>query len=511
MRTLFKHLKNDLPASIVVFFVALPLCLGIAMASGAPLFAGIIAGVIGGVVVGSLSGSPLGVSGPAAGLVVIVMDAIQSLGTWESFLVALILAGILQLIMGYLKLGIIGYYFPTSVIKGMLSGIGLVIIIKQIPQAVGYVSDVSTTLAFRDARSSVMAFKTISDSLNPAAVLTSGLALVILILWESFFQNKHKIFRIIQGPMVVILLGIAMNLLLPIFTSLSFTDQQLVQIPVSEGLVGLVGNLTFPAFSVDMLANKKLYVVSLVVAVVASLETLLCAEATDKLDPYKRITPPNRELKAQGVGNVLSGLVGGLPITQVIVRSSANISFGGRTKLSTIMHGFFILIFVVAVPEVLNLIPLSVLAAILIIVGYKLASPRLFKRMYAHGLNQFLPFVVTVIGILLTDLLTGIAIGMAVGVFSILRNNYLNPYSFATTEETQDKTFTLKLSEEVTFLNKGSVLKYFKSIPNGAHITIDARQSRYIDFDVKEIIRDFSVNAKEREIEVEVLGLESDI
>lgn len=511
MSDLFKHLKNDLPASIIVFFVALPLCLGIAMASGAPLFAGIIAGIVGGVVVGSLSGSPLGVSGPAAGLAVIVMDAIVSLGSWEVFLLAVVFAGVLQILMGYLKLGIIGYYFPTSVIKGMLAGIGLVIIIKQIPQAIGYVSEVSSTLALRDGKSSLTAFEQLLASVNPAAVLTSVLALGVLILWESYLQNKHKIFRIIQGPLVVILLGIGLNLLLPVFTSLSFVDRQLVQIPISDGLSGFIGNLTFPSFSADMLLSKDLYIVALVIAVVASLETLLCVEATDKLDPYKRITPTNRELKAQGVGNMFSGLVGGLPITQVIVRSSANISFGGRTKLSAIMHGFFILIFVIAAPEILNLIPLSALAAILFVVGYKLATPQLFKRMYAQGLNQFLPFIITVAGILLTDLLTGIAIGMAVGIFSILRNNYLNPYSFATTEEASAKHYTLKLSEEVTFLNKGSILKYLKTIPDGAKLIIDAQQSRYIDFDVKEIIRDFSVNAKEREIEVEVLGLESEV
>lgn len=507
MRTLFSNLKHDLPASIVVFFVALPLCLGIAMASGAPLFAGIIAGVVGGIVVGGLSGSPLGVSGPAAGLAVVVFDAIASLGSWEALLLAVVLAGVLQIIMGYFKLGIIGYYFPTSVIKGMLAGIGLVIIIKQIPQAIGFVPEVSFTLAQRDGASTFFAFEQLWSSVSPAAIISTIIGMLILIVWETLLSPRFKIFRLIQGPFVVVVSGILLKIFLPVYTPFSFTAEQLVQIPVSEGILGFLSNITLPMFTQELFLNKQLYIVTVVIAVVASLETLLCVEATDKLDPYKRTTPTNRELKAQGVGNVLSGLLGGLPVTQVIVRSSANISFGGRSKFSAIFHGILIFLCVLAVPQVLNLIPLSSLAAILFLVGYKLATPMLFKTMYAHGKQQFIPFAATIAGILLTDLLVGIAIGMAVGVFYILHNNYKNPYYYAKKEEVQSGVYTIVLSEEVTFLNKGSILTYLNNIPNGSRVKIDARYSRYIDFDVRELIRDFTIAAPERNLSIEVIGV----
>lgn len=502
----FSHIKDDLPASIVVFFVALPLCLGIAMASGAPLFSGIIAGVIGGVVVGALSGSPLGVSGPAAGLTVVVLDAMVSLGSWEMFLLALVLAGVFQLAMGYLRLGIIGYYFPTSVIKGMLAGIGLVIIIKQIPQAVGFVPDVSFSLAQRDGASTFLAFEHVLSSITPAAVITTLVGLLILVIWEVYLTPRYKAFRFIQGPMVAVLSGMVLNKVLPLFTPYEFTSDQLVQIPVFDGVSDFFSNFSQPAFSSEGFLNTQLYVVAFIIAVVASLETLLCVEATDKLDPQKRTTPTNRELKAQGVGNIISGMVGGLPITQVIVRSSANISFGGKTKLSAIMHGVFILICVLSIPHVLNLIPLSSLAAILFVVGYKLAKPSLFKRMFANGADQFVPFAATVMGILLTDLLNGIAIGMAVGIFYILRNNYKNPYAFEKLENIEAGTYTIVLSEEVSFLNKGRILTYLNAIPDKAKVCIDARRSRYIDFDVREIISNFKSGAAERQIQVEILG-----
>ncbi len=509
MREAFKHFKNDLPASIVVFFVALPLCLGIAMASGAPLFSGIIAGVIGGVVVGILSGSPLGVSGPAAGLAVVVLDAMVSLGSWEVFLLALVLAGILQVVMGHLKLGIIGYYFPTSVIKGMLAGIGLVIIIKQIPQAVGYAPEVSFSLAQRDGASTVFAFEQLLASLTPAAVISTIVSLSILLVWDIYLSERYKLFRFVQGPMVAVLSGIILYKFLPVYTPYAFAADQLVRIPEFSGVNDFLSNLSRPSFSLEVFMNGRLYVVAVIIALVASLETLLCVEATDKLDPQRRTTPTNRELKAQGVGNIISGLVGGLPITQVIIRSSANISFGGKTKLSAILHGVFILICVLSIPRVLNLIPLSSLAAILFVVGYKLARPSLFKRMYSFGADQFVPFAVTVLGILITDMLSGIAIGLVVGVFFILRNNYKNPYAFEKEENVEAGTYRMVLSEEVSFLNKGHILTYLNSIPDGAKVCIDARRSRYIDFDVREIIADFKRGAVERRIQVEFIGNES--
>lgn len=511
MKDLFKHFKSDFPASIVVFFVAVPLCLGIAMASGAPLFSGIIAGIVGGIIVGAASGSPLGVSGPAAGLTVIVLDAITKMGSWEAFLVAVVLAGIFQIIMGYAKLGIIAYYFPSSVIKGMLSGIGLIIILKQIPHALGYDADYEGDLSFiqNDGQTTFSELSIMLDFISPAAIITTFVCLAILILWEAVLMKKHKIFKMIQGPLVAVTAGIGINLLFNSGDfSIGFENNQMVNIPVAAGFMDFLSQFNTPKFSLDIFTNINLYIIAMVIAIVASLETLLCVEATDKLDPYKRVTPTNRELKAQGLGNIVSGLIGGLPVTQVIVRSSANISFGGITKLSTIMHGFFVLICVIAFPQILNLIPLSALAAILFVVGYKLAKPSLFKQMYNYGWEQFIPFVATIVGILLTDLLQGIGIGMAVGIFFVLKNNYQNPFYFSKRKEKEKQVFDITLSDEVTFLNKGSILQQLNDIPKNSKVTIDGTESKVIDFDVLEIIRDYQTSSKEKNIELEIKGIE---
>lgn len=511
MKDLFKHFKSDFPASIVVFFVAVPLCLGIAMASGAPLFSGIIAGIVGGIIVGAASGSPLGVSGPAAGLTVIVLDAITKMGSWEAFLVAVVLAGIFQIIMGYAKLGIIAYYFPSSVIKGMLSGIGLIIILKQIPHALGYDADYEGDLSFiqNDGQTTFSELSIMLDFISPAAIITTLVCLAILILWEAVLMKKHKIFKMIQGPLVAVTAGIGINLLFnSVDFSIGFENNQMVNIPVAAGFMDFLSQFNTPKFSLDIFTNINLYIIAMVIAIVASLETLLCVEATDKLDPYKRVTPTNRELKAQGLGNIVSGLIGGLPVTQVIVRSSANISFGGITKLSTIMHGFFVLICVIAFPQILNLIPLSALAAILFVVGYKLAKPSLFKQMYNYGWEQFIPFVATIVGILLTDLLQGIGIGMAVGIFFVLKNNYQNPFYFSKRKEKEKQVFDITLSDEVTFLNKGSILQQLNDIPKNSKVTIDGTESKVIDFDVLEIIRDYQTSSKEKNIELEIKGIE---
>lgn len=503
-----KTVGHDLSASIVVFFVALPLCLGIALASGAPLFAGIIAGIVGGIIVGAASGSPLGVSGPAAGLAVIVLSAITALGSWEAFLVSVVMAGVLQILMGYLRLGLIAYYFPTSVIKGMLSGIGIIIILKQIPHALGYDKDHEGDLSFHSPgeENTFTGLVNAFEYITPGALLISAVSLSLLILWENILMKRHRVFEVIQAPVVVVFLGIVFNLLFQAGT-LPFTlsGDQVVNIPVAPTLIDFFGQFTFPDFS--HLTNPQVYITAGVLALIASLETLLCVEATDKLDPYKRITPANRELKAQGLGNMISGLIGGLPVTQVIVRSSTNISFGGRTKMSAIFHGCFLLASALLIPEILNMIPLATLAAVLIIVGYKLAKPSLFKAMWKLGWNQFIPFVVTVLGIVFTDLLTGIAIGMIVAIFYILRGHYKNPYVCELNNEGGKLKFNIRLAEEVSFLNKGSILQTLNRLPSDTSVVIDGSNSRVIDQDVIEVVRDFTINAKNRNVHVEVIGL----
>lgn len=509
MNDTFKYFKEDLPASIVVFFVAVPLCLGIAMASGAPLFAGVIAGIVGGIVVGAASGSALGVSGPAAGLTVIVLDAIGTLGSWEAFLVSVVLAGVLQIAMGFAKLGAIAYYFPSSVIKGMLSGIGLIIILKQIPHAFGYDKDYEGDLSFfqADGENTLSELMVMLDYISPAAIIISVSCLAILILWDQVLMNKHKIFKLIPGPIAAVVTGIIINLIFENYSNTFYLEgEHMVQIPVASSINDFFNQFTTPAFSTALFGNLNLYLVAGVMAVVASLETLLCVEATDKLDPHKNVTPTNRELKAQGIGNIVSGLIGGLPVTQVIVRSSANISFGGRTKLSAILHGIFILVCVIAFPGFLNLIPLAALASILFVVGYKLSKPALFKQIYNNGWEQFVPFVATVIGVVLTDLLIGIGIGMVIGFIIILKNNYKTSYEISKSETEQD-TYEIKLSEQVSFLNKGSILQKLNEIPKNSHVNIDGTESKVIDFDVVEIIKDFQISAKNKNIKVTTTGI----
>ncbi|MDO8366808.1 MAG: SulP family inorganic anion transporter [Saprospiraceae bacterium] len=510
MKNYFTEIKHDLPASIVVFFVAVPLCLGIALASGAPLFAGIIAGIVGGIVVGVASGSPLGVSGPAAGLAVIVLTSIATLGgSWEAFLLAVVLAGIIQLVLGYAKAGFVAYFFPSSVIKGMLTGIGLLIILKQIPHALGWDKDAVGDVEFlqRDGENTFSEIFKALEFMTPGALLIAAISLGVLILWDKVLTQKHKIFGMLNGPLIVVVLGIVMNYFYQNGTlDFSLAADQVVNIPVPENLAGFFAQFTLPDFSA--ITNWQVWKIAFVLAIVASLETLLCVEATDKLDPYKRVTPTNRELKAQGLGNVLSGLIGGLPLTQVIVRSSANISFGGRTKMSAILHGVFLLISALTIASVLNMIPLASLAAILLMVGYKLAKPALFKQMYKLGWEQFVPFAVTVIVILLTDLLTGIIVGMIMGGFYALRHSYRNSHymkEVLTTENGLD-TYHLVLAEEVSFFNKASVIRELEEIPENAKVIIDCTNSKSIDYDVVEFINNYESNAKTRNITVEKIN-----
>ena len=502
----FSNLKNDLPASLVVFLVAMPLCLGIALASGAPLFSGVIAGIVGGTVVALLSGSPLGVSGPAAGLAAIVITSIPELGGFETFLFAVIVAGVIQLILGVIKAGIIGYYFPSSVIKGMLSAIGIIIILKQIPHALGYDKDPEGDLAFvqADGQNTFSELFNMVDFISPGAVLISIISLAVLILWDRPFMKKISLFNIIQGPLVVVVLGIILNLILD-GTALMISKDHLVSIPVATSIDGFIGQFTTPDFS--QWNNPKVYIIGATMAIVASLETLLCVEATDKLDPQKRITPTNRELLAQGAGNIISGFIGGLPITQVIVRSSANIQSGGKSKASAFFHGILLLVSVVAIPTLLNLIPLASLAAILFVVGFKLAKPTIFKQMFKMGLSQFIPFIVTVIGIVFTDLLMGIGIGFGVAIFYILYNNYKRPYHFDPDNYKEGEPIIIELSEDVTFLNKGSILQTLNHLPNDCEVFIDGSKAKNIHPDVLEIIDDFKQNAIARNITIKCKGL----
>lgn len=497
-------LKADVPASIVVFFVALPLCLGIALASGAPLLSGLIAGVIGGVVVGILSGSNLGVSGPAAGLAAIVAAAITELGSFEVFLVAVVLAGLIQILFGILRFGIIGYFFPNSVILGMLSGIGIIIILKQIPHLFGYDSEPMGADEFVETsgENTFSAISHILGNIGPGSIIIGILGLALILFWDTILAKKSKIFTVIQGPIIAVLVGTIIKLIFD-NSDIAVRDIHLVSIPVVSSLSDLKGFLTFPDFSA--IRNPRVLTIAFTLALIASLETLLSVEATDKLDPAKNVTPTNRELFAQGMGNILSGLIGGLPLTQVIVRSSANLQSNAKSKLSAIIHGLLLLLAVLALPKILNHIPLSVLAAVLIVVGYKLAKPSLFKKMWAKGWTQFVPFVATIAVIVAKDLLWGILAGLFIGVVVIMVKSYQNS-SFLNVDKANDKLVKMTFAEEVTFLNKGAIAKQLKSLPKDITLELDVRNSKYIDSDVIDILDDFVVQSKNKNITVHLLS-----
>lgn len=507
LKNMFNHLKNDLPASIVVFFVAIPLCLGIALASGAPLFSGLIAGIIGGTVVGALSGSQIGVSGPAAGLAAIVLTAIGALGGFENFLLAVVLGGFIQLVFGFLKAGIIGYYFPSSVIKGMLTGIGIIIILKQIPHFFGYDPDPEGDFAFFqvDGKNTFSEIIDTFNNISPGATLIAVIGLSILILWDNVLSKKGKFFKLVQGPLVAVVTGIVFYMLTKDSEIWGIASDHLVSVPVPEDASSFLAQFSFPNFG--EIGNPEIWITAFTIALVASLETLLCVEATDRLDPEKRVTPTNRELLAQGTGNILSGMIGGLPITQVIVRSSANIQSGGKTKMSAIIHGLLLLISVLLIPRLLNMIPLSVLAAILFIVGYKLAKPALFKKMYNLGWKQSIPFFVTVLGIIFTDLLVGIGLGLGVGIVVILLKSYQNSHFLHIEDKSNGKhKIKMTLAEEVTFFNKGAILKELDSLPRDTYLEINLLNTRYLDNDIIEILEDFAFKAKERNIDIKLVS-----
>ncbi|MCE7071568.1 MULTISPECIES: SulP family inorganic anion transporter [Dyadobacter] len=512
-KSLFSNLKYDVPAGLVVYLVALPLCLGVALASTGRsdlLFSGIIAGIIGGIVVGSISGSPLGVAGPAAGLVVIVLNALDTLGSFEAFLLAVVLAGVIQVIAGFLKAGIIGYYFPSSVIKGMLAAIGITLILKEIPHAFGYDADFMGDEAFnqKDGQNTFTELFNAVKYSSTGAIIISVISLGLLMLFDRPFMKRVSLFRFIPGALFVVVSGILLNLLFSkVMPAWTLGGDHLVQLPVASNAQEFFSFFKTPDFSA--ITRVETYTIAVTLAIVASLETLLCVEATDKLDPYKRNTPTNRELVAQGIGNITSGLIGGLPITQVIVRSSANIDSGGRTKMSTITHGSIMLLSALFIPTLLNYIPLASLAAVLLMVGYKLSKFSLYQGMYKLGKEQFIPFIVTIIAILSTDLLKGIAIGMVVAIYFILRKNYKHSYHYVKEKHRDGDVITLILSEEVTFLNKGSISATLDDLPDSSTVVIDGSRSMNIDYDVLEIIQDFKKHAAPlRNITVETKGIE---
>lgn len=502
----FSTIQSDLPAGMVVFLVALPLCLGIALASGAPLFSGLITGIIGGIVVAVLSGGNLNVSGPAAGLTVIVINAITSIGSYEGFLLAVVMAGMLQVVLGYLKAGTIGSYFPTCVIKGMLAAIGIILIIKQIPHTVGYDKDYIGDFAFIEVNDE-NSFTSVLHALNKisiAAFVISICSLVILLRWNRL---KWTALRAVPAPLVVVVLGILLNLAFEhYFPDLALRENHLVTIPAATSVKEFFTFFTLPDFTA--FSNPQVYKAALTLAIIASIETLLSIEAIDKLDPMKRNTPVNRELKAQGVGNMIAGMLGGLPMTAVIVRGAANVNAGAKSKTSSFLHGWFLLLATVLIPGVINLIPYASLAAILLVTGYKLTSVSLYKKMYEEGKEQFFPFVITVLAIVFTDLLIGIAIGLAVGVFFILKRSMDNTYSYNKSSYEPGKPIHIMLSQEVSFLNKASIMLTLDTLPRNSKVIIDGTQSNYIDFDVLEVIRHFYDSAPHKQIEVEFRGLE---
>lgn len=510
MKKIVSNLKKDFPASIVVFLVALPLCLGIALASGAPLVSGLLAGIIGGVVVGSFSKSHLSVSGPAAGLITIVLGAIDSLGGFNAFLLAVLVAGLFQFLLGVLKAGVIGMYFPTSVIKGMLAAIGLTLILKQIPHLVGFDSDAFGEMDFIQAGNTNTVSYLISsfDHIHVGATLVGITSLVFMLLWGRPFIKQNKYLNLVPGGVVAVTVGIVLNAVLDrVAPSMAIRDIHMVNLPVFENFSELGSLFRFPDFS--QLSNPNIYVVAILLALVGSLETLLSVEAVDKLDPQKRRTPKNAELRAQGIGNMIAGLIGGLPITAVIVRSSANLGAGAKSKASAILHGVFLILSITLLARFINYIPLTSLAAILLLVGFKLTNPSIYKTEFKLGYEQFIPFIVTIVAIFLTNLLWGIGIGLGTGIVFILVANHRIPYHYhkSVHHENGKDEIRIELSEHVSFLNKASLLVTLEELPENSHVIIDGTKCEDIHHDALEVIYNFAESTSEKNITFELRDL----
>ena len=497
---LLANLKVDLPAGIVVFLVSIPMSLGIALASGAPLFSGLITGIIGGLVVAPLSGSQLAISGTAAGLSVLVLAAINEL-SFNGFLLALVIAGLLQILLGLLKAGVIAHYFPSSVINGLLSGIGIILFLKQIPHALGYDSDYEGDFSFSqfDHTSSFSELVNAVEFISPTAIVIALISLIPLILWEQPFIKSLRYSRVYQGILLAVLLGIFSNQYLVHFApELALKDTHLVMIPVFNDFAGLLEQFHTPDFS--LFDQPRVYWIAATLALVASLETLICVEAVDKLDPYRRVTSTNRELMAQGLANIGSGLIGGLPLTQVIVRSSINIQAGARSKTAAVIQGILMLLAVKFIPEWLNEIPLATLASVLLVVSYKLINPALFRTMYQAGFYHFIPFCATILGLVFTDLLIGILIGLSCALFAILLENYKSASYFR--EAVIGNKIIFRLSEHVSFLNKANIKRTLEHVPANSDVVIDATRSKYMDYDVYEVIEDFKNEAQFKNIKL---------
>ncbi len=499
--SLFGAWRADLPASIVVALVALPLCLGIALASGAPLFSGLIAGIVGGIVIGAVSRSPLSVSGPAAGLTVIVLNAIQSLPSYQTFLAAVVIAGIIQIVFSVSRAGLLSEFVPSSVITGMLAAIGLILILKQIPYAVGYEKDfVGSENFFNPEGGNTLStlWGGLTESVTPGAAIIGISCTAFLFIWDKV-KPKNGPFKLLQGPLVVVVMGVVGNALFAAFRpEWALGAKYLVQVPIADGFNGFVGLFTFPDFS--QIGSTVLWTTALTLAIVASLESLLSVKAIDELDPQRRTTDKNWELLAQGSGNIVSGLIGGLPVTSVIVRSSANVLAGGESKASAIMHGFWLLLSVALIPAILNLIPLSALAAVLIATGYKLTNPALFIERYRQGLTQLIPFVVTIIAILFTDLLIGILIGLTVGFGFVIARNFRPAITFAVDGE----DCLLRARRNLYFIHKYELQQALNKVPDGSILVIDLSSTSYVDLDNIDVINAFIKSAEYRHIDVHV-------
>ncbi|MBA5246852.1 SulP family inorganic anion transporter [Marnyiella aurantia] len=505
-KSLYGGIKENFPSGLVVFLVALPLCLGIALASGAPPLSGVIAGIIGGLVVGYLSNSNISVSGPAAGLTAIVLTAITGLGSFQMFLCAGLIAGLLQLVLGFVRAGSISNYFPTNVIEGMLAGIGIIIIITQIPNAFGFAT------GFTDSVMAVNGFSldtlaTMAAGIHPGAVIVTLTSVAILLAWDKFPRLKK--IKMVPGALVAVASGIILNYLFTVTGSaLAIGSEHLVSLPVPKSLDDFRGMLVFPAFSGFL--NMQVWVVGATIAIVASIETLLCIEASDRLDTHRRITDTNRELRAQGIGNLLSSLIGGLPMTSVVVRSSANANAGATSKASTMIHGALLLISVLTIPFILNMIPLSTLAAVLILIGYKLAKPATIMHFWKKGKHQFIPFIATIIAVVFLDLLKGVGIGLLISIFYILQGNMKRAYYLSREQLDDADEINIKLAEEVSFLNKAAIKKTLKNVKPNSRVCIDARSTSYIATDILEMIQEFAnIRAKEEDIEVTLTGFKT--
>ncbi|RWW92207.1 SulP family inorganic anion transporter [Flavobacterium cerinum] len=503
---LFANLKADFPSGLVVFLVALPLCLGIALASGAPPLSGIISGIIGGIVVGWLSKSHISVSGPAAGLTAIVLTAITALGSFETFLLAVFLAGLFQLILGFLKAGSISNYFPSNVIEGMLAGIGVIIILKQLPHAVGFDADFEGDESFLQAGGG-NTFSSIVGALDYfhlGAIIITAISVTILILWDKVpFLKKLKL---VPGALVAVIVSIVLNeVFIATGSNLQIAAAHLVNLPVPQSLEEFKAIIITPNFA--SISNPQVWITAMTITIVASIETLLCIEASDRMDTQKRYTSTNMELKAQGVGNMVSALLGGLPMTSVVVRSSANANAGAKTKMSAIIHGVLLLLCVLSIPFILNKIPLATLAAVLILVGYKLAKPATVLHFWHKGKYQFIPFIATLLAVVFTDLLKGVALGMIISIIFVLRGNLKRAYNFRKDEYAEGDVIHIDLAQEVSFLNKAAIKYTLNEIPAKSKVVIDASDTVYIAHDVLDLIQEFTeFKAKEMHIKVKLVG-----